>query len=87
VNWRTVLGYLLGDEPWEKPEIDLKSPAVRRMVARAIRANRREVRGARIVPKFSRDPVVERRERLVEQRAQAEADSWKPVLAWKAGQR
>lgn len=80
MTWRQALGYLLGDEPWEKPEIDLKSEGLKAMIARAEADNEREA-GAGVVPKFSRDPVVERRERKVEQMTN------KPAairLAWKA---
>lgn len=51
---------------------------VRKMLARAIRAERREVRGARIVRRH-RDPVVDRRERKVELMQQRRA-----VLVWPA---
>lgn len=75
------LALMTANEPWTAGEVvDLKSEAVRRMIARA-RLDRRRESGAGIVPKFSRDPVVERRERLVEQRAAA-AEQRKPVLKW-----
>lgn len=59
------------NDPWDGGKVDLKRPAVRKMIARAIVANRRELRGVRIVRKYSRDPVVERRERLLEQQPPA----------------
>jgi len=82
VGRKVWLALMAANEPWTAGEVvDLRSAAVRRMVARA-RLDRRRECGAGIVPKFSRDPVVERRERLVEQRAQAEAEQRKPVLKW-----
>lgn len=66
---RIALALMHVNDPWDGGQLDLKRPAVRKMLARAIRANRHEVRGCRIVRRFSRDPVVERRERLLEQRA------------------
>ncbi len=65
---RVLLAVLYVNDPWDGGVVNLKSRAVRSMIARAIVARRRELRGARIVRKYSRDPVVERRERLLEQR-------------------
>ena len=65
------------NEPWDERQIDMTRPELRRMLARAIRTNRRELRGARIVRKYSRDPVVERRERLIEQRAADESQQYR----------
>ena len=51
--------------------LNLKSPTLRVLIARAIRNERRE-RGAMIVRRYSRDPVVDRRERkLAQQKAEA----------------
>lgn len=68
--WRLV-AYGIGDD-WDTGDgLDLrKGSPTRTLIAQGIRAERRE-RGARIVRRFSRDPIVERRERLIEQRAAA----------------
>jgi hypothetical protein len=63
---RLWLAAIHANDPWDGGRIDVKRPAVRRMLARARLSNRREA-GAGIVRKYSRDPVVERRERLLEQ--------------------
>lgn len=53
--------------------------AVRQLLARAIRAERHEIRGARIVRQY-RDPVVDRRERRVAQMDAAKANL--PQINW-----
>lgn len=59
---RRVLAFLV--RPMEDDIIPLEhGRPVRRMIARAIWADRRENRGVRIVRKYSRDLVVEYRER------------------------
>jgi hypothetical protein len=63
---RVFLALVHVNDPWDGGVVDLKSPAVRRMIARAIWADRRELRGVRIVRRYSRDPVVERREMSLE---------------------
>lgn len=58
------LGLTHTNDPWDR-ELDLQSPALRLMIARAIRAERQE-RGSMICWSYSRDRVVERRELLCE---------------------
>lgn len=64
-----------------------RGKGVRRMIARGIWAERHERRGARIVPRYSYDPVVERRERRVAIGRAAEHAREQPqahrVLAWR----
>jgi hypothetical protein len=49
------------NDPWEDWKIDLKHPALRRMIAHAIWNERRE-RGSMICWSHSRDRIVEQRE-------------------------
>ena len=69
---RCLLALVHVNDPWDSQQLDLERPALRRMIARAVWENRHEQRGARIVRKYSRDPVVERRERWIEQRKAAQ---------------
>lgn len=60
------LSLLTTNEPWETADIKVHTPAVKRMIARA-RLDRMREAGAGMVRKYSRDPVVEWRERRLEQ--------------------
>lgn len=70
--WDVVYALSAGWEPFREPDtLNLDSPTLRVLIARAIRNERRE-RGAMIVRRYSRDPVVDRRERkLAQQKAEA----------------
>jgi hypothetical protein len=62
---RVWLGLIYSNEPWDDGVVDVKTPAVRKMIARARLDDRRE-RGAMVCWSYSRDRVVERRELKVE---------------------
>jgi hypothetical protein len=82
--------YAACNDRWDREyALDLKSPALRRMLARAIRAERQE-RGSMICWSYSRDRVVERRELRCEtdeqkrrRLVQAIADRFQTTLDWR----
>ena len=71
--WDVVYALSAGWEPFREPDtLDLRSPTLRKLMADALRRERQEQRGWQVYRRFSRDPVVDRRERkLAQQTAEA----------------
>jgi len=74
------IGLAHTSDPWNRDRVlDLESPGLRRMLARAIRAERQE-RGSMICWSYSRDRIVERRELRCES---ATHQAWRLTKAYR----